>query len=45
MQGEVIAATWPEQIEPGGLKQDALIAEIERARLALLQALDLSELA
>ena len=43
--GEVIAATWPEQIEPGGLKQDALIAEIERARLALLQALDLSELA
>jgi succinylarginine dihydrolase len=42
---DVVAATWPKEIEPGALKQPALIADIERARAALLDALNLSELA
>ena len=43
--GEVIRRTWPEQIHHDDLQQPALIADIERARGALLDALDLGELA
>jgi succinylarginine dihydrolase len=42
---EVIRRHWPEQIHNAELRQPALIAEIEAARAALLEALDLSELA
>ena len=42
---EVIRTHWPEQIHHDDLQQPALIADIERARSALLEALDLSELA
>jgi succinylarginine dihydrolase len=42
---EVITRHWPEQIHHEELKRPALIADIERARAALLEALDLSELA
>ena len=42
---EVIAATWPEQIAHDELQRPSLIADIERARSALLDALDLPELA
>ena len=42
---EVIRAYWPEQIHHDDLQQPALIADIERARAALLDALSLSELA
>ena len=41
----VVADTWPEQIHHEELQRPALIADIERARGALLDALDLSELA
>lgn len=41
----VIKTHWPEQIHHADLQKPALIAEIERARAALLEALDLSELA
>ncbi|MES2120573.1 MAG: N-succinylarginine dihydrolase [Pseudomonadota bacterium] len=40
---EVIASHWPEQIHHEELKRPALIADIERARAALLEALDLPE--
>jgi succinylarginine dihydrolase len=43
--GEVIGRYWPEQIHHEDLQQPALITEIEAARSALLEALDLSELA
>ena len=43
--GDVIARYWPKQIHREDLQQPGLIAEIERARAALLDALDLSELA
>ena len=43
--GGVIARTWPEQIHHEELQQPALIADIERARAALLDALELTELA
>jgi succinylarginine dihydrolase len=42
---DVVRRHWPEQIHRDELQQPALIAEVERARLALLSALDLSELA
>jgi succinylarginine dihydrolase len=42
---EVVSGQWPEQIHRDELQQPALIAEIEGARAALLDALDLSELA
>jgi succinylarginine dihydrolase len=42
---EVIRERWPEQIRHDELQQPALIGDIERARLALLDALDLGELA
>jgi succinylarginine dihydrolase len=40
-----IAEHWPEQIHASELQQPALIAGVERARAALLDALGLSELA
>jgi succinylarginine dihydrolase len=41
----VIASRWPEQIHRDELQRLALITDIEQARLALLEALDLAELA
>ena len=41
---DVVAAHWPELIEPGDIARATLIADIERARGALLAALDLSDL-
>jgi succinylarginine dihydrolase len=41
----VIARTWPEQIDHQDLQHPALIADIERARTALLEYLGLAELA
>ena len=41
----VVGNAWPEQIDHEDLQQPALIAEIEHARTALLEALDLAELA
>jgi succinylarginine dihydrolase len=42
---DVVRRHWPEQIHHDDLQSAALIADIERARAALLKALDLSELA
>ena len=42
---EVIARTWPEQFHHQDLQQPSLIADIERARRALLDTLGLTELA
>lgn len=41
---EVIERHWPEQIHTGELQQPALIRDIEAARAALLQTLDLAQL-
>jgi succinylarginine dihydrolase len=41
---EVVRGHWPEQIHHEELQSPALIADIERARIALLEALDLAEL-
>ena len=41
---EVIRRHWPEQIHHADLQQPGLIADIERARAALLEGLDLAEL-
>ena len=41
----IVSQYWPEQIHHDDLQKPALIGDIERARLALLDALDLSELA
>jgi succinylarginine dihydrolase len=41
---EVVRQHWPQEIRHDKLQQHALIADIERARAALLDALDLSEL-
>jgi succinylarginine dihydrolase len=41
----VIEREWPAQIHHDELQQPALIADVERARDALLEALDLTELA
>lgn len=41
----VVATTWPEEIAPDDMDRPALWAEVRRARVALLAALDLSELA
>jgi succinylarginine dihydrolase len=41
---EVIRRHWPEQIHHDDLQQPALIADIERARAALLEAVGLAEL-
>jgi succinylarginine dihydrolase len=42
---DVVSRHWPEQIRHDELQQPALIADVERARAALLDSLDLSELA
>ena len=42
---DVVRQRWPEEIHRDDVQQPALIAAIEQARLALLDALDLSELA
>ncbi len=42
---QVIAAHWPEEIAPDGLFDPALVAKVREARLALLKACDLEELA
>ena len=41
----IIARTWPEQIDPGEIGNAALAGDVVAARTALLQALDLAELA
>jgi len=41
---EVVAAHWPEAIASGDLASPALVRDVQRARAALLEALDLSEL-
>jgi succinylarginine dihydrolase len=41
---EIVFARWPERIHSGELQQPALIRDIESARAALLEALDLAEL-
>ncbi|MDF8332663.1 N-succinylarginine dihydrolase [Novosphingobium cyanobacteriorum] len=41
----VVAANWPEQIDPGDLGQPALTVTVRNARAALLEALGLPELA
>ena len=40
----VVSATWPEQIDPVDVGNEALAARVIAARSALLEALDLSEL-
>ena len=42
--GGVVAEHWPASIEPGAIGDPDLLARIERARAALLRALDLVEL-
>ena len=42
---DVVRAHWPEQIASDELQQPALIVDVQRARLGLLEALDLTELA
>jgi succinylarginine dihydrolase len=41
---DTIARHWPEQVHNDELQSPALTADIERARLALLETLDLAEL-
>ena len=43
--GGVISKLWPEQIAHDELQRPTLVADVERARSALLEALDLSQLA
>jgi len=43
--GAVIAREWPEEIDPADLGRPDLLAQVERARAALLAALELTELA
>ena len=42
---DLIGREWPESIDPAELGEPALIAAVERARMTLLDALDLRELA
>jgi succinylarginine dihydrolase len=42
---EVIRRHWPVEIHNEELQKPELIADIERARLSLIEALDLNELA
>lgn len=42
---DIIARFWPEQISHDELQRPSLVADVERARAALLDALDLSRLA
>ena len=41
---DVIRRSWPEQIHHDDLQQPALVAEVERARSSLLEALGLGQL-
>jgi succinylarginine dihydrolase len=41
---DVVRGHWPEQIHHQDLQQPALIADVERARAVLLEALDLAQL-
>ena len=41
----VIAANWPDEIASDAIQSPALIADVERARAALLDALNLGQLA
>jgi len=41
---DVIRRHWPEQIDHDDLQAPSLVADIERARAALLEALDLGQL-
>jgi succinylarginine dihydrolase len=43
--GEVVARFWPEQIAAEDIQTAGLIADVERARIGLLEALDLLEIA
>ncbi|MGC1269300.1 MAG: N-succinylarginine dihydrolase [Croceibacterium sp.] len=42
---QVIAAQWPERIDPADIGNPALAGQVEQARLALVEVLGLSELA
>ena len=42
---EIVAAQWPETIAPEQLADPGLVEQVQKARLALLQACNLSELA
>jgi succinylarginine dihydrolase len=42
---DVVRRSWPEEIHRDDVQRPALIDDVERARLALLEALDLTELA
>ena len=41
---DVVAKHWPEEIASDEIQAPSLIADVERARTALLEALDLTEL-
>jgi succinylarginine dihydrolase len=41
----VISQRWPEEISAPDIQQPSLIGEVEKARLSLLETLDLSGLA
>jgi succinylarginine dihydrolase len=41
---EVVARHWPKSLEPGSIQDSAVVAEIEGARAALLEAIKLEEL-
>jgi succinylarginine dihydrolase len=43
--GEVIEKSWPEEIHSGELQEPRLVESVERARAALLESVNLSELA
>ena len=42
---EVVRTRWPPEIDNADLQSPALIASVEKARAALLETLDLTELA
>jgi succinylarginine dihydrolase len=42
---DVVRRYWPQEIHHDALQRPALIADIERSRAALLEALDLGDLA
>jgi succinylarginine dihydrolase len=42
---EVVRTTWPVEIDNADLQKPSLIGDVEGARAALLEALDLDELA
>ncbi|HEU0311437.1 MAG TPA: N-succinylarginine dihydrolase [Sphingomicrobium sp.] len=42
--GEIIALHWPQEIESSAIQSPGLVADVERARAALLETLQLAEL-